>query len=73
MPDRPHVIASKLSDDELAALKAIMRKERRNQSETIRELIRAEAKRRGLWAPVGTERDVLAGVAPSQFRGKGRG
>lgn len=41
----------RLSVEERAALLAIARAERRRPSEALREMIRTEAKRRGLWPP----------------------
>lgn len=49
--DRANVVSCRLSDEEQAAFIAIMHQERRRQSETLRELVRAEAERRGLWPP----------------------
>jgi len=42
-------LCAKLRPVERRALLAIARQERRNVSETVRELIRSEAQRRGLW------------------------
>jgi hypothetical protein len=39
------------SDEEVAALRAIAKQESRNAPEMLRELVRTEAKRRGLWPP----------------------
>ena len=45
------VISFRASLDERQALLLIAREERRRPSEAMRELVRAEAKRRGLWPP----------------------
>lgn len=47
--EKSEAVFARLIPTEKRVLLAIARAERRNVSETLRELIRAEAKRRGLW------------------------
>jgi len=52
-----------LSDQERTALERLAKVEGRHLSETMRELVRAEAKRRGLWPDA--EHDM--GVKENEF------
>jgi hypothetical protein len=47
--EKTEAVFARLVPTEKAALQAIAKAERRNVSETVRELIRSEAHRRGLW------------------------
>ena len=49
--NRSEMVSVRVLPEEKRALVRIARQERRKPSELLRELIRAEAKRRGLWPP----------------------
>jgi len=51
--ERDKVIGVRVCPDERKALEAIAKQDRRNISEMLRELVRQEAERRGLWPPKG--------------------
>ena len=51
MITRSEVLKARAYPAEKLALKAIARQERRRESEALRELVRQEAQRRGLWPP----------------------
>ncbi len=56
--EKTEAVFARLVPQEKRALLAIARQERRNVSETVRALIRAEAQRRGLWPDPDRRREV---------------
>jgi hypothetical protein len=53
-------LRARCSDEELLALRQIAEIERRKPTEMLRELVRASAKRHGVWPPVPGAAAVLA-------------
>lgn len=47
---RKHILNLRVNDAELAAIQKLVKVSHRTRSEVVRELIRAELDKRGLWA-----------------------